>query len=302
MLISWRQKIHMHRRTFFAISIGLLFGGTWDVISQTQAGSRDPESNLLTAPMELGGEWAGSDQPDVRAVITRMREACLSGVQLISDRQPKQLRVEDHRSGPPHIWLQEENLDMAWIVVDIAARSWSQLAYQFGHELGHVLCNSWVPQSRPKPPSHWLEESMVEAFSIRGLGLLADSWQREPPFPHDVAYAEALRKYRQNLIEKYRRDSQEEPVRDLAGWFRASRLMLEQSPGVGIWDGPAIVAIAEELEHDPRCIADMCAVNRWPARSAVPIEKYLFLWERSCSDLKAPGVLPERIKELFGVT
>ena len=41
--------------------------------------------------MELGGEWAGSDQPDVRAVITRMREACLSGVQLISDRQPKQL-------------------------------------------------------------------------------------------------------------------------------------------------------------------------------------------------------------------
>jgi hypothetical protein len=41
-------------------------------------------------------------------VVERMRHACLDGVRLLSDRQP------------------------------ISFQDWSKLAYQFGHELGHV--------------------------------------------------------------------------------------------------------------------------------------------------------------------
>ena len=111
-----------------------------------------------------------------------MRDACLSGIRLVSDRQPQNLRVNEHSSGPPHIRLHEEDTDTAWIVVNIAAGHWAQLAYQFGHELGHVLCNSWLPYSKLGPPCRWLEKSMVEAFSIRGLQLLADGWERDPPF------------------------------------------------------------------------------------------------------------------------
>jgi hypothetical protein len=135
----------------------------------------DQAPTLLSAPLELGGEWGGSPPNDALAVVARMREVCLSGVRLLSDRQPAKLRVDEHTSGPPHIWLHDENPDTAWIIVDIGARDWSKLAYQFGHELGHVLCNSWQPQAKPKLPSQWLEEALVEAFSIRGLGLLADS-------------------------------------------------------------------------------------------------------------------------------
>src|SRR5262245_29647307 len=38
----------------------------------------------------------------------------------------------------------------------------SVLAYQFGHELGHVTANSWQPHAKPQPPSRWLEEALVE--------------------------------------------------------------------------------------------------------------------------------------------
>lgn len=108
---------------------------------------------LLSAPIELGGEWGASPPNDALAVIFRMREVCLSGVRLLSDRQPAKLRVDDHTSGPPHIWLHDENPDTAWIVVDIGARDWCKLSYQFGHELGHVLCNSWQSRAKPKSPS-----------------------------------------------------------------------------------------------------------------------------------------------------
>jgi len=288
----------MDRRTFIAFS-GWFLLGIPALLSETHARAFLQKRDLLTAPIEIG-DWAGSAPHDADAVIARMREACLSGVRLVSDRQPKRLRVDDHSSGAPHIWLHEENPDMAWIVVHIVSRHWDQLAYQFGHELGHVLCNSWLPQAKLKPPNRWLEESMVEAFSIRGLGLLADSWERHPPFPHDAAYAEALRKYRKNLIVKYRRGG-EVPISDLAAWFRANRPALERAHGLNRSEGPAIVAIADELERDPRCVADIGAVNRWPALSAVPIEKYLDLWQRSCSDLKIAGVLPARLRGLLGV-
>jgi len=44
-----------------------------------------------------------------------------------------------------------------------------QLAYQFGHGLGHVLSNSWCPNCAPHTPSNWIEELCVEAFSLRSL-------------------------------------------------------------------------------------------------------------------------------------
>ena len=31
------------------------------------------------------------------------------------------------------------------------------------------MANSWQPHAKPMPPCQWLEEAMVEAFSIRGL-------------------------------------------------------------------------------------------------------------------------------------
>jgi hypothetical protein len=252
---------------------------------------------LLSAPLELGGDWGGSPRDDAFAVIARMREASLSGVRLLSDRQPAKLRVDQQTSGLPHIWLHDEKPDTAWIVVDIGALDWSKLAYQFGHELGHVLCNSWQREAIPKLPSQWLEEALVEAFSIRGLGLLADSWEERPPFPNDAAFADAIRKYRQNLIDKYAKPAEGPPVLDLCAWLHRNRDALDHTGGVGVIEGPEIVQILAELEGDTACVEDLGAVNRWPARSEVPVEEYLRLWQTSCAEIDAPGRLPARLAQ-----
>ena len=257
--------------------------------------------NLLSAPLDVKGTWGASSPNDAAVVISRMREACLAGLRLLSDHQPDQLRVDDEASGPPHIWLHSDNPTTAWIVVDIGTRAWSQLAYQFGHELGHVLCNSWMWKVETPPPSRWLEESLAEAFSIRGLGLLADAWERNPPFPNDSRYGQALRNYRRDLIEKYRKAGAPQPVNDLAAWLRANRARLDSTTGLGDYAGPAILAVVDEMEADHGCVEDLGAVNRWPQRSAVPLEDYVRLWRSSCGEIGASGRLPARLQEIFAL-
>jgi hypothetical protein len=253
---------------------------------------------LLSASLELGGEWGGSPHHDAFAVISRMREACLSCVSLLSDRQPAKLRVDDHASGPPAVWLHDENPDTAWVIVDIGALDWCKLAYQFGHELGHVLCNSWQREAKPKLPSQWLEEALVEAFSIRGLALLADSWEQRPPFPNDAAFANNIRKYRQDVIEKYKPAGEPRQL-DMCAWLLRNRDALDHT-GRGRDDRrPGDPADRGRASSDKACVEDLGAVNRWPARSEVPVEECLRLWQTSCAEIGAPGRLPARLANRF---
>src|SRR5580700_2088341 len=106
----------MTRRTFLWGG-GALIACLSHLMDDSMAQPQATPMTLLSAPLELGGEWGGSPPNDARAVISRMREACLSGVRLLSDRQPAKLRVDNQTSGPPHIWLHDENPDTAWIDV-----------------------------------------------------------------------------------------------------------------------------------------------------------------------------------------
>ena len=72
--------------------------------------------------------------------------------------------------------LTEVKVRRSWSIVDIGQQACAQL-YQFGHELGHVLANSWQPHAQPTNPCQWLEEAMVEAFSLRGLGQMRGEWR-----------------------------------------------------------------------------------------------------------------------------
>ena len=80
----------------------------------------------------------------------------------------------------------------------VGERDWSKLAYQFGHELGHVTANSWQPDAKPATPCQWLEEALVEALSLRGLGRQAKDRKENPPIAGDKALGEAIAAYREN--------------------------------------------------------------------------------------------------------
>jgi hypothetical protein len=289
----------MTRRRFlllFGVGASLLAAGG------SRGQSSDSPRTLLDIPLQVLGDWGQSSLRDVAAVVSRVRATCLAGVRLLSDRQPVRLRVENRSSGNPAIWLHGADSTSAWIIVNVGAQDWSKLAYQFGHELGHVLANSWDANSKPSNPCQWLEETLVEAFSLRGMGRLADSWERRPIFPNDAAFANAIRQYRQNVVAGYEKTASDQ----MAGfridkWFRQYRSSLEGSGGSGGRSEAAVPAILRELEEDPRYVEDLAALNRWRQRSSVPLEQYLDLWKKSCDEIGATGRLPGRVRDLLGL-
>lgn len=288
------------RRGFLA---GLLATASTLVTGRAMADPADtiaPGITALNAPFELTGGWGDMQQGAVLGVLEITRRSCLTGVRLVSDRQPDRIRVDAHTSGPPEIWLHPDTSRTAWVIIDIGERAWIQLAYQFGHEFGHVLCNSWQSNARPAPPCQWLEEALVEAFSIRGLETLAQNWRSAPPFPNDNAYADAIVQYRQDWLDKFTAVAAEEGcLSDFADWFRRNRQNLEAFTSRADSQAAAVV-ILQEYQHSPTCVEAIGALNRWPRRSAVPLVDYLRLWEESCVELDADTTLPVRLRELFG--
>ena len=190
---------------------------------------------------------------------------------------------------------------MAWIIVDIGERAWAQLAYQFGHELGHVMANSWQPHAKPTAPCQWLEEAMVEAFSLRGLGLLAASWKENPPFAGDNAFGDAIAGYRADVLKRYTKLAEDQGFsRDSAAWFADHRGEIEV-PGLNAFAQAAVPTVLAEYERAPESVEALGALNRWPGRSGVPVEEYLRQWEASCTELRASPLLPARLRELLRV-
>ncbi|UCI09539.1 hypothetical protein [Mesorhizobium sp. B1-1-8] len=266
-----------------------------------RASSISSPTTLLTAPIELAGDWGRMLAHSADLVVERMRQACLDDVRLVSDRQPARLRVDEHRSGPPAVWLHPDGSSMAWIIIDIGERDWSKLAYQFGHELGHVLANSWQADAKPAAPCQWLEEAMVEAFSLRGLGRLAKDWKEDPPFAGDNAFGDAIAAYRENIVKRYASLADSQGLtRDAAAWFAGHRSEIE-IPSLNPFAQAMSGTILAEYERAPGCIEALGALNRWPGRSGVPADEYLQLWQRSCAELHASPQLPLRLADLLRI-
>ncbi|WP_378944373.1 hypothetical protein [Mesorhizobium sp. ANAO-SY3R2] len=190
---------------------------------------------------------------------------------------------------------------MAWVIVNIGERDWSKLAYQFGHELGHVLANSWA-DAKPAPPCQWLEEAMVEALLLYGLGRLAKSWKQDPPFAGDNAFGDAIADYREDILKRYTALADSQGLaRDPTAWFHDHRDEIEML-SLNPFAQAMSLNILAEFEQAPDCVEALGALNRWPGRSGIPAAEYLQRWAASCAELQASSHLPLRLGELLGIS
>jgi hypothetical protein len=75
---------------------------------------------------------------------------------------------------------------------------WAQFAFQFGHELCHILCG----HSAPRDPNAWFEETICEVASLFVLGQMAEAWRTNPPYPNWASYSSSLRQYRDDRMRE----------------------------------------------------------------------------------------------------
>jgi hypothetical protein len=245
-------------------------------------------ADLKTVEIVVGGTWGDARRDDVHAVLQSARECALAGVSLPTDNVPSCIKVCGALHRPQVLRILDR---CALILLDVEGRLWAKLAYQFGHELGHVVANSWGANAVSRLPCDWLEEALVEAFSVTTLFKMADRWSVEAPFPNWTSYAASLRAYASGRTAEL----QQSAVADASAWFRAARPKLETLTSLEpeIW--PFIPWLIDHFKASCDA-ADLAALNRWPERS-LPIDEYLTAWDSSCERIGTAGRLPTLVRE-----
>ena len=86
-------------------------------------------------------------------------------------------------------------------VIWLSARDnfWDKFVYQFAHEFCHVLSGY---EGLKDNPNNWFHEAICELASVFTLRCMAERWPDDPPYPNRAWYAQALKKYSQDLLSR----------------------------------------------------------------------------------------------------
>ena len=155
--------------------------------------------------------------------------------------------------------------------IQLTARDtyWSQFAYQFSHELCHVLSDY---ERLGEGPNGWFHEAICESASVFTLRSMAERWRICPPYPGRTDYAESLASYADSYLS---REERRVPVgTTLSDWLLSEEESLRQDRYQR--DKNAVVAytLLPILESEP---AGWNAIRRLPNSSAM-FEDYLREW------------------------
>ena len=85
------------------------------------------------------------------------------------------------------------------IYLSVRDLDWCKFAYQFAHEFCHVLSGYECLRDNP---NNWFHEAICELASVFTLRCMAERWSSQPLSPNPVSYAQALKKYSQDLLSR----------------------------------------------------------------------------------------------------
>lgn len=184
--------------------------------------------------------------------------------------------IEVRAKGGPIALFERGPQGQIQVRLDTGQQLWAQMAFQFAHEMGHVLCNYDADEHRQK----WFEESLCELASLAALRRMAETWSKTPPYPNWKSYAPHLKSYAQERLDK----AVLPPGVTLAKWYEENSVALQ----------------AKATDRERNLVVGACllpifeaAPEKWEAVSWLNTERltklhtfkdYLEAWRRNCPD------------------
>lgn len=231
--------------------------------SQAARPAPDPE---LPEVRILAGDWGDADPEDIRAVcLSAAREL----LRPLGGRRLDPIAVRASAEGPMVLYGRGKDGERR-VLLNVKGRYWSQLAFQFAHELGHILCN----YREADRSNHWFEESLCETASLFALRRMAEAWKKRPPYPGWNDYAPALARYAQERIARV------PPRPTLGPWYRENEAALRAKPEDRERNLVAAVSLLALVEKDPTGWRSVGWLNQGEDRKALPFRDYLADWRR----------------------
>ena len=254
------------------------------------------ETSPLRARLRLRIEPDGFDasEADIRAVI---ESAAGELLRLAGEEPLEPIVVERGRGGP--ITLFDRNAQGEIVVrLDTSGTYWCQYAYQFSHELAHVLCGL----RRASDTRHkWFEETLCETASLYALRAMARRWKHEPPYPHWADFRDALSDYADNVIAGHAMTEELHAI-GMARFREVHRAQLENDACLRPINGAMAVVLLRYFEAQP----DLWESLRWlnppsdepDAEKAVSFEQHLAAWRARAPERHRAGIA--RLAALYG--
>jgi hypothetical protein len=173
-------------------------------------------------------------------------------------------------------------------------RHWCQYAFQFAHEIGHIICRT----AHGNQSNQWFEESLCEALSLYTLKELSELWAAKGSRPRQLAYASEFLTYKKNrILNSFCPENFQ-----LSSWWKENKSALMRNPYLrkqNIWIAIQLVAF---IDKSPQTAFSSI---RWLNHAShdtenILFEQYITAWKNSCpKDVQKTFV--EGIMTLFGL-
>ena len=199
-----------------------------------------------------------------------------------------------HRPGVP-ITLYQKGAHGEFQVRLMANKTyWARYAYQFAHEMGHILANC---DHRKPGQNLWFEEALCETSSLYMLSRMHHAWETAPPYPNWKDWGIHFDDYLNTLLaERARRLP---PDITMKQWLAANLPELQKQDRLTERSKLVAAYLFPIFQDYPAGWQTLNSINTDPADAGLPFDAYLAAWKSRLPEKQKPFVT--KIQKLFGV-
>jgi len=244
------------------------------------------------------GNWGNVETADIQLVLQSVASEFQSHVGYLPDGGMR-LRVVP-RGASPRV-LYERGAEGEY-VVHLTARNdrWYQYAYQFSHELCHILSNFDHKEGSGDSiatGNQWFEESLCETASLFTLKSLAVVWTSQPPARKWIGYAPVFAAYADRLLaETHRHLPAQQSVEQ---WYAENRSLLRENPYLREKNELVATALLPLFENNANLWQAIAYLNTDKSSSRKAFNDYLADWYAACPPQNQ--VLVRQTMDLLGL-
>ena len=203
----------------------------------------NPVSEQLVLRIQAEG-WGGASPDDIKKVLES------TGRELLKHIPPnKTIRIHVIPSDKvPQVDFKRAANGEYLVRLSVKGRFWAQFAFQFSHELGHIVAHyERINDNKVGTDNKWFEETAAEVASLFVLARMAETWKTDPPYMNWKSFAPALKDY----LDKILRDAEIPDKEKMPQWFLENRPALKADPHLRVRNRIVAIHIFRMLEQNP---------------------------------------------------
>ena len=214
--------------------------------------------------------WGQTNEADVLAVLNSTARQLFPH----SGRNDWDAIHVGRSSNGPIVLFRRGDRGEYFVNLNTGDRFWCQYAFQFSHEIGHILCG----YREGDQSNHWFEETICETASLFALGKLSEDWKTNPPYSNWKSYAGQFEKYARERVEK---QPWPEDLR-LADWYEQEKDELAGNATDRGRNLMVAIRLLPFFEEDPAGWAALSSLNDRKDRKKRNFRTYLGDWLNGC--------------------